>query len=50
MEKGGLDFWLKRKVRIIERGKKKKSLDERMAKRRGEDIGFPTSYSRRPGF
>jgi hypothetical protein len=31
-------------------GKIKNLLDERMAKRRGEDIGFPASYSRRPGF
>jgi hypothetical protein len=32
-------------------GKRKRVLfDERMAKRRGEDIGVPDSYSRRPGF
>jgi hypothetical protein len=37
MEKGGLDFWFKRKVWTIERGKKKKSFgrDNDETKRRG---------------
>jgi hypothetical protein len=30
--------------------KRKNLLDERMVKRRGEDKGVPSSYSRRPGF
>jgi hypothetical protein len=37
MEKGGLDFWFKRKVWTIERGKKKKSFgrENDETKRRG---------------
>jgi hypothetical protein len=50
MEKGGLDFGFPPKFGESKEEKRKNRLDERMTKRRGEDIGVPASYSRRSGF